>query len=503
MPSIDRRPQVSNHKSPITNHKSLIAGVLLAAALLLAYVPDLGHGFVKDDFGWIRGARIESADDATALLTRNTGFYRPLVSATFALNYAVSGMAPFAYGVTNFALLLAGAALLFLVARRLSLPATPSALASALWVFNFHGINMAVLWVSGRTALLLSCAALASTLAVLNGRMMLGGVLCLLAMLSKEEAVVLPFLLACWTAIRFQTQILYSLRSRTAVLGARSAPSKYSQPAKGETPRPNGYQGRALGWLYPARRLSSMWPLFAALVIYLVLRLQSGAFWPATAPSYYRLTIQPSILFGNALEYLDRGATWPAAVALLVAIAARTRPILAPGEGRILALGALWFAFGYVITVSVPVRSSLYAVFPSIGACIAAAAVVAALIRQQPERGLRTLAVASVIPLLLVPVYWARNERWVAPADLSATVLRDVQRAAAPFPAGVHLVLIEDPTARFNLDTAFGGLLPDAVALTLGDRFDGEIVTTGDVSNARLDGALVLALHDDRLESRR
>jgi hypothetical protein len=437
----------------ITNHKSLIAGVLLSAALLLAYVPDLGHGFVKDDFGWIRGARINSADDAAALLTRNTGFYRPLVSATFALNYAVSGMAPLAYGVTNFALLLAGAALLFLVARRLSLPATPSALASTVWAFNFHGINMAVLWVSGRTALILSCAALASTLAVLNGRMMLGGVFCLLAMLSKEEAVVLPFLLACW--------------------------------------------------LYPTRRLSSMWPLFAALAIYLVLRLQSGAFWPATAPSYYRLTMQPSILFGNALEYLDRGATWPAVVVLLVAVAARTRPILAPGERHILTLGALWFAFGYAITVSVPVRSSLYAVFPSIGACIAAAAVVTALIRQQPSRALRALAIASVIPLLLVPVYRARNVRLVAPADLSATVLRDVQRAAAPFPAGVHLVLIDDPDARFNLDTAFGGLLPDAVALTLGDRFDGEIVAAGDVSNARLDGALVLALHDDRLESRR
>jgi hypothetical protein len=148
----------------LSNHKPLIAVALLAAALLLAYVPDLGHGFIKDDFGWIRGARIESADDAAGLLTRNNGFYRPLVSASFALNYAVSGMAPLAYGVTNFALLLAGAALLFMVARRLNLPATPSALASALWVFNFHGINMAVLWVSGRTALLLSCAALASTL---------------------------------------------------------------------------------------------------------------------------------------------------------------------------------------------------------------------------------------------------------------------------------------------------------------------------------------------------
>jgi hypothetical protein len=298
---------------------------------------------------------------------------------------------------------------------------------------------------------------------------MLGGVFCLLAMLSKEEAIVLPFLLVYWTAMRSATQL----------------------------------QGRALGWLYPVRRLSSMWPLLAALAIYLVLRLQSGAFWPTTAPSYYQLTIQPSILFSNALEYLDRGATWPAAVVLLVAIVARTRPILTPGERRILTLGALWFAFGYAITVAIPVRSSLYAVFPSIGACVAAAAVVAALIRQQPSRALRTLAVASVIPLLLVPVYRARNVRLVAPADLSATVLRDVERVATPFPAGVRLVLIDDPSTRLTLDAAFGGLLPDALTLTLGDRFEGEILAAGDVSNARRDGALVLGLHNGRLESRR
>jgi hypothetical protein len=239
-----------------------------------------------------------------------------------------------------------------------------------------------------------------------------------------------------------------------------------------------------------------------ALAIYLVLRLQSGAFWPSTAPAYYQLTMQPSILFRNALEYLDRGATGAAVVVLMVAAAARARPILTARDRRILALGGLWFAFGYAITVFVPVRSSLYAVFPSIGACIAAAAVVAALIRQQPDRTLRMLAVSSVIPLLLVPAYRQRNARLVAPAELSATVLRDVRRAAAPFPGGVRLILIDDPFARFNLDSAFGALLPDAVALTLGDRFEGEIVTAGDVSNARPDGAVVLALRHGRLESR-
>jgi hypothetical protein len=41
---------------------------------------------------------------------------------------------------------------------------------------------------------------------------------------------------------------LYSLPVRIAVLGARGAPSRYCQPAKGETRQASGYQGRALGW---------------------------------------------------------------------------------------------------------------------------------------------------------------------------------------------------------------------------------------------------------------
>jgi hypothetical protein len=81
--------------------------------------------------------------------------------------------------------------------------------------------------------------------------------------------------------------------------------------------------------------------------------------------------------------------------------------------------------------------------------------------------------------------------------------LRDVERAATPVPAGVRLVLIDDPSTRFTLDAAFGGLLPDALALTLGDRFEGEILAAGDVSNAPRDGALVLGLRNGRLEFRR
>ena len=51
-----------------------------------------------------------------------------------------------------------------------------------------------------------------------------------------------------WTAIRPRTRFLYSLLIRIAVLGARSAPSRHCQPAKGEAPQASGGQARTLGW---------------------------------------------------------------------------------------------------------------------------------------------------------------------------------------------------------------------------------------------------------------
>jgi hypothetical protein len=42
------------------------------------YLPDIGRGFVKDDFGWIRDARAGLSDPMDAL--RQPGFFRPLVT---------------------------------------------------------------------------------------------------------------------------------------------------------------------------------------------------------------------------------------------------------------------------------------------------------------------------------------------------------------------------------------------------------------------------------------
>jgi hypothetical protein len=426
------------------NSKRLgIAAAILGATLCVAYVPDLGHGFIKDDFGWIRGSRITSIADAASLLTQNVGFYRPFVSATFGLNRAMFGVEPFGYGLTNFALLLVGAALLHLVAIQLGLPPPAALFATALWVFNFHGINMALLWISGRTALLLCCTALAAALLALRGRMGLAAVFILLALLSKEEAVVLPFVLALWVVQRRDEKT----SERSAVL-------------------------------------VSTWPMLVPLALYLALRSHSGAFGPADAPPYYQFTISPTIVGANILEYLDRAATWPLAASLVILAGARTVPAFSTAEQRTLLCAGAWFVCGYALTAFLPVRSSLYAVFPSVGTCLAAAVIFAAGMRREPLRVARATAVLLVAVILLIPVYRARNARWVLLADLSARTVMQTQEAGARLGAGGTLVLIDDPAARINLEAAFGGALPDALALTVGAGVSGVIVPSAESAQA-------------------
>ena len=95
-----------------------LAAVVLTATFCTIYLPDLGRGFVKDDYAWISKSRVHAPADVARLFAGNVGFYRPLVSTTFAVDYAVWGLDARGYAATNLVLLLADVLLLFLLARR-------------------------------------------------------------------------------------------------------------------------------------------------------------------------------------------------------------------------------------------------------------------------------------------------------------------------------------------------------------------------------------------------
>jgi hypothetical protein len=407
---------------------SLVVALLAATWILFVtavYAPDVGRGFVKDDFGWIEAGHRAATAPAAAFLDPRVGFYRPLVDLSFAADWAGFGMRPRGYGFTNLALYIACVAAIWWLARTLALSPAAAVLAALIWAVNPHGINMALVWISGRTSLCLTLCAVLAAIALLKGRHALASLAVLAALASKEEAIALPLILIAWHAL------LITDRGRPA----RSA----------------------IAVLVP-------------LGIYLALRAHAHAFTPGSAPPYYQLAYAPAVVLRNAIEYVDRGATVGAIAVLLAAAALRAVPRVG-ARGRLTLAGAAWFAGGYLITAFLPIRSSLYAVFPSVGAAIAYAAVIEEMTTSTVAartRSMRMAAIVAVAVLAAIPIYRARNGRYVEPARLSERALRTIAPEAAAAAPGAAIVLRDAADPLSNFVGAFGTFATNAVRLESG-----------------------------------
>jgi len=445
----------------------LVAALLVSAAVSAAYLPYVGKGFKQDDFGWIAASRVRQGADWAALLTRNTGFYRPVVAVTFALDELAFGMSARGYGLTNLALLLACLFAIAGLARALGLSPGAALAAGAIWALNFQGINMAVVWTSGRTALLLVLFAALAAHAFIRSvgfgasfdsapfdsaqgrqgrrgkwarRMTAATLFTLLALLSKEEAVMLPILLFVWAGLLGHAEYRHQDSAGALRFSIR-------------------------------RAVRASWPLAVPLVVYGALRYFSGAFGPFSAPSYYGPTFAPSTVAENALKYLDFAATTPAVAVLLGSVLARSIPRPSRLQCRIVLLGLVWLVGSYGITVFLPIRSPLYACCPAVGAALAGAALLGAVWSRSTSAVRVRLAVAGlVLPFLLLPVYWARNVRHAKGAELSAQLLHDLEVARPEIPLDHVLILLDDPRLdrTERLPAAFGTLYDIAVSDTLG-----------------------------------
>jgi hypothetical protein len=414
-------------------------GVLFVCA---AYVPDLGIGFVKDDAAWIATAREAIRHPASAFAVDSSGyFFRPLVTASFAADFSVYGTHALGYGATNLLLFALAVALIALLFRELGVASVGTAAALLAWALNPHGISMALLWISGRTSLLMTVCSVGSVLAFLRTRPAACAALLLAALFAKEDAVAIPVIaVACGYAAGRLT------RRDTAI---------------------------GLAWMA------------AAVAVYLGLRFRTSAMTPATAPWYYRLLTSPASIAVNAASYVDRAGTSAAVVTAVAALVYRRRARwekLAP----LLVAAGVWFAAGLAITVRIPVRSDLYAVFPSIGTALACAAIVNGLRQNVEESSLRArdrvFALVLMALLALVPVYRIRNARFAEPARVSALVQRQLA-SDAPLLPDRGTIVFEDTPSRFStFADAFDGMSTAAVQLFTEKPLTGDIAMAPDVA---------------------
>ena len=401
----------------------LIAGV---------YGCDAGHGFVKDDFVWIATSHlpVRARGDLIRQFGAGTGFFRPIVSLSFAADQAIFHRAPLAYGLTNLALLFACVGMLYLLFRALGLRAGVAVGAALVWALNYQGINMAVLWISGRTALVVTFWAVAAAYAWVRRLGAAAALLAMLAMWSKEEGFAVPAILTAWALID---------------AGRHDA-----------------------GQESPARRIvRQTWLLWLVTAASLAARAWSGAFTPASAPPSYHYQLDLATLGGNAVRYADRSATMSVLTLLIFWLAAGCpRVPVGWDSSGLTRKGTLWLLLGFAPTILLPVRSSLYAVFPSVGAVLVAGDLAERIAARAPlDKVKRAVAVLLLLLVALVPVYHSRNRRYVREAELSRSIMDELLMIAASSSQG-GLVVIRDvrdepPTA----EQAFGALANEAALL--------------------------------------
>jgi len=148
--------------------KACFAAATLVVLVLAAYVPAFQAGYIWDDDEWlVYNADVRSAEGLERIWLRPTEgpHYYPLVFTTFWIEYHLWGYEPAGYHIVNVLLHALKAVLVWLVLKRLNVPAAWFGAA----LFALHPVNVeSVAWVTERKNVLSLCMALAALLAYLR-----------------------------------------------------------------------------------------------------------------------------------------------------------------------------------------------------------------------------------------------------------------------------------------------------------------------------------------------
>ena len=331
---------------------------LLIALVVAAYAPFLGGGLLTDDFLHLQ--RIESLPRAAAAFTAPDafGFYRPITQASLAFDAAIHGSAAAGFRATNLMIHAAVIGLAFAVARLVLRSSEAAALAALAFALTPKAHPAAVSWISARGELLMSLWSLVAALGVLQwsrdgrrGWWWLAAIGYLLAITSKETAILLPLLLLLPGLER-------PWRPRLALLGVLAA-------------------------------------VAAAVFVW---RGQVGAMLPTTADGHYALATPVDTWLRNARNYGARMLPGPLSLVVIGGLGSLLLhgPRRSPGAGvglvrsspvgsgfsrtcPVLAFSLAWTALFIAPVLPIVLRSELYLYLPVFGLCVAAAWLVGAL----------------------------------------------------------------------------------------------------------------------------
>jgi hypothetical protein len=321
---------------------------MLIIAQFIIFGTHVGTGFVTDDFNWLESVVHSGKVEYLRSFTATTGFFRPLVGLSFAIQYRLHGMNPKAYGLFNMLIHMLNTILVYLLlsqwgkTKPLALPAT------VLFALNAKATNMAVGWISGRTTLMFSFFVLLSLYLFLKERLnplpyykplkfTLIFTSYMAALLSKETATAVPIFVFLFAVLNSKsTEGLAGLKDRLK-------------------------KGAVVTI-----------PFMLPLIIYFLLRFNSDAFTPFNSPTYYSYTFAPCVLLKNISEYIIRAGLLDLYIAIVIIIigglsAFKRKPPVKCIDWSVPALGLLWFLCFLLPALPLSSRSDLYAYFPQIG----------------------------------------------------------------------------------------------------------------------------------------
>jgi tetratricopeptide (TPR) repeat protein len=181
----------------------------VALAVLLSMAVSLGGEFVWDDRPLIlENPLVQEADRAGELLTRGfwesddghdrfRSFFRPIISLSYAIDYAIWGANPIGFHLTNLLLHFAVCLLVLRIALDERLSRVPAISAAVL--FAVHPVHVeSVAWISGRTDLIATALALFAFIQFRRERYRLAALIYFFALCSKEAIVMLPAIAGVW-----------------------------------------------------------------------------------------------------------------------------------------------------------------------------------------------------------------------------------------------------------------------------------------------------------------
>jgi protein O-mannosyl-transferase len=343
--------------------ESLRIGLQLAAVALV-YGNTLRNEFTMDDGIYIlRNPQVTNAS-VRGLFAGNkaSNVFRPVTFATLALNWRLGGARPLGFHLFNLILHAGASLLLYLLLEALlgaSLPAKTVAFAAAL-VFAVHPLHTeAVSSIVGRAELLAAGFLFAAWILHLSDQQIPALICFVLALLSKESAVIfLPLLLVGdYARGKWKPRLRYALIAGITLLYLgvlwKVQGGRFGQVTIPQLDNPLA--------VIPAR-----WRILNALRVA----------WKYAGLHFYPAKLSCDYSFNTIPIYLDWRHTLPALLATLAALGAWMWAVWKRRSGLILAGGIYLGGFAITANILMPtgtIMGERLAYLPSAGFCLLAA----------------------------------------------------------------------------------------------------------------------------------